>query len=235
MGMATNVALTAASPDLDLDASAPGNSPLVVHPATHPLKLAIDSAAAGGSLLTTTTTLSLVGPSASLSVPIDGPTQTALLADVPGARFDVQAQVINPVLGTASRVRMEGVPVDFSAAETPVSATLLAPPQVLNDANLAPGGTVIWTPISAARSYTLALAGLDNQGFIWEGFTADSAMVLAYRDPLPPGDYGLTLTAWDDGALTPRSVAAIGPARLRMLPVGHTYRRSSRQVRRSFS
>lgn len=234
MGMATHLSLSAASPDLDLDAAAPGNSPLVVRAATHPLKLAIDTAPGGGGL-TTTRSLTLVGPGASLSVPVDGQTQTALVADVPGARFDVRADVLDPVLGTASTVRLEAVAIDFAAPVTTVTATMLAPPQLLNDANLEPGGQVAWLPVTGAQGYSLALAGLADQGFVWEAFGAGTSAPLSYRDALPPGDYGLTVTAWDDAALSPRSVAAIGPARLRVLPIGHTYRRSSRQVRRSLS
>lgn len=230
MGMAMHVTLDATHPDLDLDAGAVGNSPLVVRAATHPLTLAIDASAAGAIA---DLSLELVGPGASLSVPLDG--QTGWVAAVAGARFDVHAEALNPTLGTMSRLRLEDVPVDVTTPETVVSAAMLAPPELTTDAELVPGSLVAWKPIAGVQGYTLSLAGLEDQGFVWEAYTPTPSMAYSYATPLAPGSYGLTIAAWDDGALSPRAVAAVGPARLRVTPLGHSYRRSSRQVRRTLS
>lgn len=227
VAIATGVKLTPDSPDLDMD-SAPGISPLRAVATTRTVRLAVAAGPIGG---TVRQALDLVGPGgASLGLPLNA--GVAHVADLPGVRYVARAEVINPSLGTRSEFRRDPV-VLAGTPETLVSATLLAPPAMNGDTPLQPGERFSWQPVPGAVGYQGSVAGLDSEGFLWEAFTQATSMVFTRSTPLPTGTYGFTLTAWDHDGLAPRSVAAVGPARLQLLPTSGSFRRSSIQVRRS--
>jgi hypothetical protein len=227
VAIATGVRLTPDNPDLDLD-SAPGIGPLRAVATTLTVRVAVAAGPIGG---TVRQALDLVGPGgASLGLPLNA--GVAHVAELPGVRYVARAEVINPSLGTRSEFRRDPV-VLAGTPETLVSGTLLAPPVMIGDTPLRPGERFMWQPVSGALGYQGSVAGLDAEGFLWEAFTQATSMVFTRPDPLPSGNYGFTLTAWDQGELAPRSVAAVGPARLKLLPTTGSFRRSSVQVRRS--
>jgi hypothetical protein len=75
--------------------------------------------------------------------------------------------------------------------------------------------------------------GFDGRGLLWEGYTPSPGLTFGPAEPLTPGRYGLTVTAFQDEALSPRTVAAVpeGPRALKRLPSGTRYSLSSRQQR----
>lgn len=228
LGMATGVTLDAASPQLDLDAAAPGDSPLIPQRATHPVRLAVDTAAAPANPVVS---FELVGAGATLSLPIAN--QVAMVAPLPGARFALRAEAVDGDLGTQSKLYLDDVPIDFSAPETVVTATMLAPPEVTSAFTLVAGELMTWHGVPGATAYQVSLAGLDAQGALWEAFSEAPSLSYTYAAPLASGRYGLTVTAWDAPDLSARSVMAAAPRALRTLPLTTSFRKSLRQVRRS--
>lgn len=228
LGMATGVTLSAASPQLDLDATAPGDSPLIPQRASHPVRLAVDTAAAPANPVVS---FELVSAGASLSLPIAN--QVAMVAPLPGARFALRAEAVDGELGTQSKLYQDDVRIDFSAPETVVTQAMLAPPEVTSAFNLVVGELMAWHGVPGATAYQVSLAGLDAQGALWEAFSEVPSLTYTYAAPLASGRYGLTVTAWDAPGLSARSVMAAGPRALRTLPLSTSFRKALRQVRRS--
>lgn len=226
IGLATGVTLSAEAPDLDLDRHHPGNSPLVAQPATHPLRIVLDATAVGGQA---NVALELVGAGATLAIPIEN--GVARVAALPGTHYALRAEFVDGNLGTQSKLYLDELPVNFQAAESVVEAAMLAPPYVTSPLFWAEGEILAWQEVTGAKAYHVMLAGTDDQGPLWEAFGTLATQRFSHRQPLAPGNYGLTVTAWDAPDLTPRSVMAEGPRALRALPLSRSYRKSLHQLR----
>lgn len=128
-----------------------------------------------------------------------------------GASFELRAEAADPLAGLASELRQPLAPDDPAPR-----ATLLAPPGADFDPALILNEGLTWPAVPGARVYAAALATLEGSGLLWEGTTATPALTFAFQEPLGPGTYGLSITAWD----VPDPLAP-----------GRTWRRASRQAR----
>lgn len=226
LGVATGLEATTANPELDFDPATPGVDPMKVLSADHPVTLQVDAGPWGARA---TVALEVVAPDGtSLSLPREG--NQVWVADLPGVSYSLSGDAVDPERRTVGALRRQTVGIDFGASSSTIIEAFLAPPEVAPVAMLEQGARLAWAPVPEARGYTVSVAGLDGQGFQWEGFTSAAEIAFDHAGELSAGRYGITVTAIEADGLSPRTVAAVGARRLRVLPEGGDYRRASTQV-----
>ncbi|HEY9721905.1 MAG TPA: carboxypeptidase-like regulatory domain-containing protein [Oscillatoriaceae cyanobacterium] len=216
MGVATGIQADLGHEIVDFDPTSPGKNPLKLVSAGHRLKVDLT----GTGSLTPHSYVSLVaadGTALAVAFASDG----ALVANIPGTHYALDASDVDGMNGLSSRVHVEPLPIDFTTPETEASAALLPPPDVTATA-VAPGSQVSWTAVPGATGYRVILSS--NAGLLWEGFTTGTSMALSEPALDGQGPYGLTVLAWDDAAVDVRSV--MGLQRLQVLPLSKSYRQS---------
>jgi hypothetical protein len=165
-----------------------------------------------------------VGPSGErLGVPVTG--GRARVAPLPGVRYMLDVDARDNDRGRVTVLHREAIAPAFERDRTAITATLLDVPVIATPASLAPGSALHWAGVPGAQGYHLSAMGAERQ---WEAFTAATTLSVPAADPLR-GAARLTVTAWDQDGLNPRSVAAVGPRALRLLPLqpDKDYRRSA--------
>ena len=228
LGVAPGLSFNAADGAVDADPTTPAADPVRVARADHPLSVNVDAAGLSGLL---DVNVYMVGPGG-ISLSLPGEPMSKLVADLPGVSYELQAEIVDPVAGTRAALRQELLPINFAAASTVIAERLLVPPVIAPFDPNAPGVTVAWAPVPEARGFRLTLAGLDGQGFVWEGFTEGLSLAPPMGQELAPGRWSLTVAAWDRDDLTSRSVAALPDRRLalRLMPRSGRWRTAARQV-----
>lgn len=223
IGVETGIDLVNGTQNIDLDPDAAGLEPFEVARPTHTLRVDIDDSQAG--LPSRATVFLEAADGTSLSLPMSG--DRVKVAPLPGAHYSLRADAMALSGDAQSQLYRETIAVDFAAAETLVTGTLLAPPTVVAPTALDP--TIRWGAVDGARAYHVAVESLST-GPVWEGFTTLLTLPLALS--AGPTDLDrLTVAAWDADGLAVRQVAHVDARSLRLLPETGTFRRSSRQMR----
>jgi hypothetical protein len=169
-------------------------------------------------------TVTAVGPSGErLSVPVTG--GRARVAPLPGVRYTLDVDARDNDRGRVTVLHREALAPAFGRDRTAITANLLDVPDVATPSSLTPGAPLHWAGVSGAKGYHLSALASAQQ---WEAFTAAPTFTLPAAFPAR-GAARLTITAWDQDGLTSRSVAAIGPRAMRLLPLQpqKDYRRSA--------
>jgi hypothetical protein len=144
---------------------------------------------------------------------------------LPGVRYTLDVDARDKDRGHMTVLHREALAPAFGRDRTAITAHLLDVPVIAMPANLAPGAPLHWAGVSGAKGYHLSALASAQQ---WEAFTT----VPTFSVPTAAAVRGaarLTVTAWDQDGLITRSVAAVGPRALRLLPLQpqQDYRRSA--------
>lgn len=200
----------------------------VVRPA-HAVRLAIAPPEPGRPLDVQLDLATDDGASLGLPRSPDGLYRTAALAD---AHYRLRATSFDVAAGTAAVIQKEPLALDFATAQTDIGESFLAPTEVAFPPFLLLNEALDWSSVPGATGYQLTVAGLENQGFLWEAFTAGTTVPFSFQPDIAQGAYGMVITAWDAPDLAPRSVVSVkGRSELRLLPLSGTFRQTSRQLR----
>ncbi|HEY9724151.1 MAG TPA: hypothetical protein V6D47_19270 [Oscillatoriaceae cyanobacterium] len=221
MGVATGIQADLAHEIIDFDPGTPAIDPMRLVPAAHRLTLHVT----GTGALPPLSHVDLVGQDGT-AMAVGFATDGALVADIPGAHYALDASAVDGMNGVSSRVHVEPLPIDFSTPDTEASATLLPPP-VATATAVIPGSPVAWSAVPGATGYQVTLSS--DAGMVWEAFTTATGLALSEPSLVGNAPYGLTVIAWDDATLAPRAV--MGLQRLQVLPLSQSYRESQTLLR----
>ncbi|MDB5095589.1 MAG: hypothetical protein JWM80_10 [Cyanobacteria bacterium RYN_339] len=196
-------------------------APATLVPADHRIRLDLDGSAVAGPL---NAAVELLGPGG-VRLALEPNGGVVAVANLPGARFAFRMDATSGP--AASVVRRDDVAIDFGSAESRIVEKLLAPPQVEVPAWPLEGRTLAWPAVPGAGAYRVAVGAPADGGLAWETFANGPTVIL---QGLPPGlvaPLNVVVSAWDEPGQSLRTVAAAGaPRRLRVLPLGTSFRSS---------
>jgi hypothetical protein len=216
LGMATGLSLDASGP-----LAVPGGG-LTMQPANQRVVIDATAAPAAGTRLTT---LSLVGPHGeSLGLPLLG--DELMVAALPGAAISLKVEALDAYAGVESVWYDRALTLAPPGTDTRVAVDWLPVPAVTLPADWTADSRLSWAAVPGARGYVARLTSLDN-GAIWEGFTAGTALAGLPGADLMPGRYAASVIAWDHADAQARQVAQ---ARRLRLPSSLAGRYATRRV-----